>query len=373
VLLQISPPPPTTQHNHHTTTVWHRVPYERSPPDIGFPSSVSGPVPSSRSQQHWHQQPDNLQQEDSFLDQDDDVPAGAIAAKIEDWVLTLPLGTGRGAAEVEAAVLQRLLDTEIARSRLKQRLKKWMQVAQELQQLVEQQQREIQCARCDDQQVVGARTAELEASNAELRNQLAGATAQLGELEHALHKAVAYQAVNRDLEVARLQQERDAAQKQLAEHAAALSASADEVGRLRRALLDAEIDTQRSSVAAEGAGTKLKDAEDEAARLRCQLADVKANLDAERSAAKAAAESVAAQSAQLTQARAQAAALEAHAAAARRACPGCAERDGLLAGMREASSQSAARVSVLEASMEEQRKLAEVRTRGRKGERRGFG
>jgi hypothetical protein len=58
-------------------------------------------------------------------DQDEAPPPAAIAASIEDFLLRLPLGSGRAAAEVEAAVSQRLLESELSRVQMRQRLKKW--------------------------------------------------------------------------------------------------------------------------------------------------------------------------------------------------------------------------------------------------------
>ena len=43
---------------------------------------------------------------------------GAVAAQVEAFLLSLPLGSGRAAAEVEAAA-------ELSRGQLKQRLKSW--------------------------------------------------------------------------------------------------------------------------------------------------------------------------------------------------------------------------------------------------------
>jgi hypothetical protein len=63
--------------------------------------------------------------EASALSDADDLPAAAIAARVEEFLLTLPLGTGAAAAEVEAAVSRRLLDAELSRVQLKARLKKW--------------------------------------------------------------------------------------------------------------------------------------------------------------------------------------------------------------------------------------------------------
>ena len=50
---------------------------------------------------------------------------GAIAASVNEFLLGLPLGTGRAAADVEAAVAERLLGAELARTQLKARLRKW--------------------------------------------------------------------------------------------------------------------------------------------------------------------------------------------------------------------------------------------------------
>lgn len=49
----------------------------------------------------------------------------AIAAAVEEFLLALPLGSGRAAAEVEAAVSRRLLDAELARAQMRGRLSKW--------------------------------------------------------------------------------------------------------------------------------------------------------------------------------------------------------------------------------------------------------
>lgn len=168
------------------------------------------------------------------------------------------------------------------------------------------------------------------------------------------------QAAGRDLDAARLQQERDAARQQLAERSAALSASSDEVARLRRALLDAEIDTQRSSVAAEGAAAKLKDSEAGIARLRCQLAALNADLDAERTRARAATDLAQARAAEAADARARVSAMEAEAAAVRRSCPGCAERDGRIEAFKEAAEQHGGHVAALEASLNEERRHGQV-------------
>lgn len=90
--------------------------------------------------------------EASALSDQDDLNPHEIAEAVEAFALGLPLGSGRAAAEVEAAVSRRLLDAEVSRSQLRQRLRKWMQVAQELQQLVERQQDELKVAEacCDD-------------------------------------------------------------------------------------------------------------------------------------------------------------------------------------------------------------------------------
>ena len=59
-----------------------------------------------------------------MLSEHDDGPE-VIAARVEDFLLALPLGTGRAAAEVEAAVARRLMDAEMGRAALKDRLRKW--------------------------------------------------------------------------------------------------------------------------------------------------------------------------------------------------------------------------------------------------------
>jgi hypothetical protein len=63
--------------------------------------------------------------EASVLSECEDLAPAAVAAGVEEFLLGLPLGSGRAAAEVEAAVSRRLLDAELARAQIKGRLRKW--------------------------------------------------------------------------------------------------------------------------------------------------------------------------------------------------------------------------------------------------------
>jgi hypothetical protein len=64
-------------------------------------------------------------------------------------------------------------------------------------------------------------------------------------------------------------QARDVAVQQACEGAAAAAAATSEVARLRRALLDAELDTQRATTAAVAAQQRAVAAEAEVKTLRC--------------------------------------------------------------------------------------------------------
>jgi hypothetical protein len=77
-----------------------------------------------------------------------------------------------------------------------------------------------------------------------------------------------FKALGKDLDAARLVAERNAATQKANDAAATAAASSSEVGRLRRALLDAELDTQRSAVALEQAKEAAATAESEAAAYR---------------------------------------------------------------------------------------------------------
>jgi DNA repair exonuclease SbcCD ATPase subunit len=168
------------------------------------------------------------------------------------------------------------------------------------------------------------------------------------------------QAASRELEVARLQQERDAARQQLAERGGALAAACDESARLRRALLDAELDTERSSAAAEAAAARLKEVESDTARLRSQVAGLMSEVEAERARARAAAEEARLRAEEAARACATAAAAESGAAAARAVCQGCAEREGRLEEARGSAARTEARCAALEAAVEEHRSGAQV-------------
>ena len=76
------------------------------------------------------------------------------------------------------------------------------------------------------------------------------------------------QALGKDLDAAKLMAERNAATQKANEAAATAAASSTEVGRLRRALLDAELDTQRSAIALEQAKEAAGTADTETAALR---------------------------------------------------------------------------------------------------------
>lgn len=56
------------------------------------------------------------------------MPPGDVAAlhrKVDAFVMRLPLGTDAAAARVESAVATRLLECELAKAQLRQRLQKW--------------------------------------------------------------------------------------------------------------------------------------------------------------------------------------------------------------------------------------------------------
>ena len=163
-----------------------------------------------------------------------------------------------------------------------------------------------------------------------------------------------------DLDAARTQHELDSMRAQLVESTAALASASQEAARLRHALIDAEVDTQRSSVAAEGAAAKVRAAEEEAARLRGQLAAASAELEAERARTFAARQAMQARAAEASEACAQAAAADARAAAAQAACAGCRERDTWLEGERCTVSQQAGHIADLEGALEDERRHSQV-------------
>lgn len=71
------------------------------------------------------------------------------------------------------------------------------------------------------------------------------------------------QVVGAGVQSAQLTSDRDRAVAALDEATRAATAAQQDAARLRRALLDAEIDTQRSTVAADSAGKKLRELEAE--------------------------------------------------------------------------------------------------------------
>eukprot|EP00775_Hariotina_reticulata_P011703 gene11703-11848_t len=251
---------------------------------------------------------------------------------IDDFLLQLPLGTDLQSAELEAAIADKLLDLHLANIQLRQRLSNWTHVAHELQELVQQQQEEIQ----QTNQLM-----QLEAANAELRQQLQGATTRLQEMEVAAKRVMEQQALGESLQAVQLAKELDAANTALTEAKASATAAQQDAGRLRRALLDAEIDTQRATVAADTARQKVSDVEAEVAKTRSQLSAARAEAEQTQrrlTAVEAAAASTAAQlleaqaalsktSAEAAQANEQ---LEQRVLAARLDCRGCAERAGQL-------------------------------------------
>lgn len=149
-----------------------------------------------------------------------DEQRACISARVEEFLMSLPLGTDRAAARVEAAVGAALASAHVSNAQLRGRLGSWMRLAQELQVLVAQQQRELQQAGPTThgvQQVAGAVTAAAAvaaapsacsqgqqvhmqqgeqlgaADNAELRMQLQSADARVRELEGMLARLGAQQ------------------------------------------------------------------------------------------------------------------------------------------------------------------------------------
>lgn len=48
-----------------------------------------------------------------------------ISTSIDDFLLSLPLGTDQASAEVEAMVSQKLVEAEVTKAQLRQRLQNW--------------------------------------------------------------------------------------------------------------------------------------------------------------------------------------------------------------------------------------------------------
>lgn len=112
--------------NHHS---WALDPHDaHTAQEFAHEFSCGTPPQHSGS---WAQEPLRhaalapLAPEASALSESGAEEPGAVAAGVNEFLLRLPLGTGRDAAEVEAAVAERLLAAELGRAQLKARLRKW--------------------------------------------------------------------------------------------------------------------------------------------------------------------------------------------------------------------------------------------------------